>query len=201
MRGTFILPLYPLDEAVLLPGEKLGIGAPDQAARAILERARGFGGTLVASLIDGSSVHEVGVTALVSGEGSASVSLHGVSRCRLLSLVDEDVALVRAERFPEAAAGEGRDSSLARLLLGRYERFCQRMGKALRAPASRSDLSAITWSITADLGLSAEQQQGFLNVPDPRTRGKLLLVAVRELEGRERFLRPWAHLRSSKPWN
>jgi hypothetical protein len=65
----------------------------------------------------------------------------------------------------------------------------------------QNDLSGLTWRITAELGLSTEQQQSFLSVPDPLTRGKLLLVAVRELERRERFLRRWAHLRSTTPWN
>ena len=63
------------------------------------------------------------------------------------------------------------------------------------------DLSTLTWRITAELGLTAEQQQNFLNVPDPLTRGRLLLLAVRELERRERFLRRWAHLRNTTSWN
>jgi hypothetical protein len=73
-----------------------------------------------------------------------------------------------------------------------------------RCPAGEqgaSDLSSLTWRITAGLGLSAEQQQGFLNVPDAVTRGRLLLVALRELEKRERFLRPWAHMRAGAEWN
>jgi len=185
---------------VLLPGERISLRG-GEVAQPILERARGFGGAVVASLVDGESVHEVGVTAVVAGEEGGEASLHGVCRCRLLALVSDEVTLVRAERFPEPARDANRVGALARLLLARYERLCQRTGKAQVPLPSRSDLSALTWKITAEVGLSTDQQQGFLNVPDPLTRGRLLLVAVREVEQRERFLRRWAHLRSARPWN
>jgi Lon protease-like protein len=201
VRGVFTLPLYPLQGAVLLPGERVSVPWGREAMRAILERARGFGGVVVASLADGESVHEVGVTAMVSDEGEGDAALHGISRCRLLSLASEDVTLVRAESYPEGSPAGKRGTPVARLLLSRYSRLCQRLGKALVTPARRQDLSAVTWRITADLGLSAEEQQGFLNVPDPLTRGKLLLLALRELERRERFLRRWTHLRTTTSWN
>jgi len=195
-----VLPLYPLQDIVLLPGEQCGLAPESEHLRAIVERARDFGGAVVASLADGESVHEVGVTAIVSGEPESEASLYGVSRCRLLSLVSEDVPMVRAERFPEAPAAEQRQATVARLLHTRYERLLLRVG---REPAgiSPQDLTALTWKVTADIGLPAEQQQGFLNVPDPVTRGRLLLLALRELERRERFLKPWAHLRTTAPWN
>jgi len=201
MRGVFTLPLYPLQGTVLLPGERVGVPWKREAIRSILERARGFGGVVVASLADGDSVHEVGVTAIVGDEGEGEATLHGISRCRLLSLASEDVTLVNAESYPEGSAEEKRATPVARLLVSRYSRLCKRIGKALAAPAGHGDLSAVTWRITADLGLSAEEQQGFLNVPDPLTRGKLLLLALRELERRERFLRRWAHLRTTTSWN
>jgi Lon protease-like protein len=201
MRGVFTLPLYPLEGAVLLPGERVNLHPARIGTRAILERAQGFGGAVVASLVDGESVHEVGVTAMVADESEGETALHGVSRCRLLSLVTDDVTLVRAERYPEQPLAGRREEPTAHLLLAHYERLCQRLGKDLAAGIRQNDLSGLTWRITAELGLSTEQQQSFLSVPDPLTRGKLLLVAVRELERRERFLRRWAHLRSTTPWN
>lgn len=195
-----MLPLYPLQDAVLLPGERCSLAEAGRSPGVIVERARGFGGAVVASLADGESVHEIGVTAIVSGDVDGETVLYGVSRCRLLSLVSEEVAMVRAERFPERPAAEQRQATVARLLHTRYQRLRIRLGREAAAVTS-SDLTALTWKVTADLGMPAEQQQGFLNVPDPLTRGRLLLLALRELERRERFLHPWAHLRTTTPWN
>jgi len=200
VHTAFILPLYPLDNTVLLPGERVALRG-SELTRPILDRAHGFGGAVVASLVDGESVHEIGVTAVVSGDEGGDACLHGVCRCRLLALVSDEVTLVRAERFPEPARNAHRTAALSRLLLARYERLCQRTGRTPARPPSHSDLSAVTWRITAEVGLSTEQQQGFLNVPDPLTRGRLLLLAVREVERRERLLRRWAHLRSAGSWN
>ena len=200
MRSVFTLPLFPLEGEVLLPGERVSVAGTRVATRAILSRAEGFGGAVVASLVDGESVHEVGVMAMVADEGEGETALHGVSRCRLLSLLSDEVTLVRAERYPEEGPTPA-DAPVARLLRARYERLRRQIGKELGAPLRARDLSALTWRVTAALGLSAEQQQSFLNVPDPVTRGKLLLLAVRELERRERFLRRWVHLRNTNPWN
>jgi hypothetical protein len=200
MRGVFVLPLYPLQDVVLLPGERCSLTQAGRTSTGIVERARAFGGAVVASLADGESVHEIGVTAIVSGDPDGETALFGVSRCRLLSLVSDEVAMVRAERFPERPAAEQRQATVARLLHTRYQRLRLRLGReATTAPTN--DLTALTWKVTAELGLPAEQQQGFLNVPDPLTRGRLLLLALRELERRERFLHPWAHLRTATPWN
>jgi hypothetical protein len=128
MRSVFVLPLYPLEDIVLLPGERCGLASSSEQLRAIVERAHDFGGAVVASLADGESVHEVGVTAIVSGEPGSEASLYGVSRCRLLSLVSEDVPMVRAERFPEAPAEEQRQATVARLLHTRYQRLLLRVG-------------------------------------------------------------------------
>ncbi len=201
MRGVFTLPLFPLEGEVLLPGERVNVPGARLGTRAILSRAEGFGGAVVASLVDGESVHEIGVTAIVSADPDGDPGLFGISRCRLLSLVSDDVTLVRAERYPEEAPTGRGEEPVARLLLARYERLRQRIGKEASAQARAQDLSALTWHITAELGLSAEQRQSFLSVPDPVTRGKLLLLAVRELERRERFLRRWAHLRNTNSWN
>jgi hypothetical protein len=200
MRGAFVLPLYPLEGAVLLPGARCTVTGPGNAVHAAIERARSLGGAVIASLADGESVHEIGVTAMIADEDDGATALHGVGRCRLIALVDDEVLMVRAERYPEAPVAEGRRGPVARLLHARYERLRLRIGREGTGPVQQ-DLSALTWRITADLGLPAEQQQGFLNVPDPLTRARLLLVAVRELERRERFLRPWAHLRRTNPWN
>jgi len=200
MRGAFVLPLVPLQDVVLLPGERCALSGSGKPSSAILERAGAFGGAVVASLADGDSVHEIGVTAIVSTDADGDSGLFGISRCRLLSLVNDDVAMVRAERFPERPAAERRQTTVARLLHKRYRRLMDRLGRELGAVPD-SDLTALTWKVTAELGLPAEQQQGFLNVPDPLTRGRLLLLALRELERRERFLHPWAHLRTTNPWN
>ena len=196
-----MLPLYPLEGRVLFPGQDLRVQDPSEANAAALTRAEAYGDTLVASLIDGASVHEIAVTALVSRPDGDEVNLHGVARCRLLALVDEATPLVRARRLPDAPASADRASYLAALLLARYERLCRALGRPHSPSRIAPDLAAITWSVTADLNFTAEQQQGFLNMPDAVTRGRLLLVAVRELERRERFLRPWAHLRAAAPWN
>ena len=166
----------------------------------MLASARERGGTVVASLVDGESVHEVGVTAIVDESADGGTFLHGVSRCRLVSLQPDDALMVRAERFPEQKIVERRGGPVGRLLHAHYGRLCTRLGRET-AVARHSDLSALTWCITADLGMPPEQQQGFLNVPDPLSRARLLLLAVREFERRERFLRQWAHLRSTNPWN
>jgi len=201
MRGVFTLPLFPLEGEVLLPGERVSVPGARLGTRAILTRAEGFGGAVVASLVDGESVHEVGVMAMVADEEEGDTTLHGISRCRLLSLHSDEVTLVQAERYPEEDAKGTNEQRVARLLLARFERLRQRLGKDLGAPVRSQDLSRLTWRITAELGLSAEQQQGFLSVPDSVTRGKLLLLAVRELARREQFLRRWAHLRNPNPWN
>ncbi len=200
MRGVFLLPLYPLQGLVLLPGERCAVPSASGDRRGVLARARDHGGAVVASLADGESVHEVGVTAIVGESGEGAASLHGVSRCRLVSLQADDALMVRAERFPEQEIAGPRAARVGRLLGARYERLCARLGRDA-AVAAPFDLTALTWRVTADLGMPADQQQGFLNVPDPLSRARLLLLAVREFERRERFLRGWAHLRTTNPWN
>ncbi len=201
MGTSFVLPLYPLEDTILLPGEDLAQEKGTGWVRNVVRQAHDFGGAVVASLVDGESVHEVGVTALVADESEESVTLHGVTRCRLLTLVHENADLVRAERFPEPPPVPGRARGLAQLLAARYARLCRNLSRPVTLPTDPAALSALTWRVTASLGLTPQQQQGFLNVPDPLTRGRLLLVAVREIERRERFLRPWAHLRVGTPWN
>ena len=195
-----MLPLYPLQGQVLLPGESFAVPAGADERRAALARARDHGGAVVASLVDGERVHEVGVTAIVNESAEGATSLHGVTRCRLVSLQSSDALMVRAERFPESEVAERRGDAVGRLLHARWGRLCLRLGREVATPP-RGDLSALTWRVTAGLGMPSEQQQGFLNVPDPLTRARLLLLAVREMERRERFLRQWAHLRSTNPWN
>jgi hypothetical protein len=200
MRGVFVLPLYPLQGLVLLPGERCVIPFENGGPPAALARARDHGGAVVAALVDGESVHEVGVTAIVSDSAEGGTSLHGVARCRLVSLRNDDALMARAERFPDQEVAERRGGPVSRLLHARYGRLCLRLGRDAAVPPF-GDLSALTWRITAGLGMPPEQQQGFLNIPDPLTRARLLLLTVRELERRERFLRRWAHLRNTNPWN
>lgn len=201
MGGSFVLPLFPLRGAVLLPGETVRVPASEVSGWSAVRAADGFGGAMVAALMDGDSVHEVGVTAVIKEQERDELELRGVNRCRLLSLVDADVPLVKAERFPEKAAAQKRSAALNKLLRRRFRRLCRAIGKSPGPSPERAGLSTLTWRVAATLDLTAEQQQGFLNVPDALTRGKLLLVVVRELEKRERFLRRWAHLRTAEPWN
>lgn len=201
MAASFVLPLLPLEETVLLPGETLAAPRGTAWVKDLLGHARAWGGAVVTSLVDGDSVHEVGVTAIVGLENEEQPSLRGISRCRLLGLVGESLPLVRAQRFPDGVVTAERAAALARLLTARYVRLCERRSRPCDIARHGRDLGSITWQVTAGLGLSAEQQQGFLNVPDPVTRGRLLLVFLRELERRERFLRPWSHLRPETSWN
>lgn len=199
MSGISILPLFPLTEAVLLPGENRHL-APPPAPSGALQRAEQGAGTLVASLLDGDSVHEIGVRAQVVESSERAIALRGLARCRLIALEDPAVPLVRVEDYPEAREDRRRAKGVANLLLRRYVRLCASLKRPARPP-ERPDLSSLTWRVLAESGLTPEQQQGFLNVPGPVTRGRLLLVVVRDLERRERFLRGWAHLRDGADWN
>lgn len=196
---SVVLPLFPLTDAVLLPGEDRQLVRPPAPCNAI-QHAQLGGGTIVASLLDGDSVHEIGVRAQIVESSERALCLRGVSRCRLLSLEDPSVPLVRVEEYPDAQEDSHRAHELSRLLLRRYVRLCTNLRRPARLPGDPS-LSNLTWRILADSGLSPEQQQGFLNVPGPVTRSRLLLVVVRDLERRERFLRGWAHLRDGADWN
>jgi Lon protease-like protein len=201
MRGSFALPLFPLESNVLLPGQRLALGESTSMTAAVLERARDFGDAVVASLVDGDSVHEIGVTAMVSGCKEEAPELCGIARCRLLSVRPDGVPIVTVQSYPEVAPAGARAESTTRLLRACYLRYCERFGREVKLPQNDDDLSALTWELTAQLGLGADQQQGFLVVPDAWTRGRLLLAAIRELELKERFLRPWAWLRSAAQWN
>ncbi len=199
MSGITVLPLFPLTEAVLLPGEERQLAPPATPCRA-LEHAQRRGGTLVTSLLDGDSVHEIGVRAQVLESSEQGVALRGLARCRLIALEDAGIPLVRVEDYPEAREDTGRARGVESLLRRRYLRLCANLGRPARPPGS-GGLSSLTWRVLADSGLHPEQQQGFLNIPGPVTRGRLLLVVVRDLERRERFLRGWAHLRGGADWN
>jgi hypothetical protein len=198
MAGVSILPLFPLTDVVLLPGEERQLAPPPPCLA--LEHARQGRGTLVASLLDGDSVHEIGVRAQVLESSAAGIALRGLARCRLIALEDAEIPLVRVEDYPEAREPSGRARELETLLRRRYLRLCANLGRPARPP-NTPGLSSLTWRVLAESGLSPEQQQGFLNVPGPVTRGRLLLVVVRDLERRERFLRGWAHLRGGADWN
>jgi hypothetical protein len=52
MGATFVLPLYPLEEAVLFPGATLTVAPPPGWLTGIVGSARDFGGAVVASLVD-----------------------------------------------------------------------------------------------------------------------------------------------------
>jgi len=202
MPATFVLPLFPLEGRVLLPGHELRVQGLSEASAAAVEHAEGYRGALIAALADGASVHEVAVTAFVSAADD-EITLRGVARCKLLALADGGGSpLVRAERLPDAPAGGERAARLAALLHARHAKVCRTLGRPLPpARGPHPDLATLTWTVTAELSLTAEQQQGLLNVPDALTRGRLLLAALRDLERRERFLRPWARLRDGAAWN
>lgn len=201
MGATFVLPLCPLRGAVLLPGARIEVPALGPEAESAAAAASDYGHTVVASLADGETVHEVGVMAAVDDVSPERPQLHGLGRCRLLALVDEDVPLVRAERFPERTISPPRAEALASLLDRRFGRLRARLGRPVPARKGVEPLGALTWRVAAGLELTADQQQGFLNVPDALTRAKLLLMVLRKIERRERFIRQFSHLRTDQPWN
>jgi len=201
MASSFVLPLCPLEGAVLLPGGDLRLHLGVSRVQSLVGQASGYGGAVVVSLADGDAVHEVGVTALVSEDDDRAAALHGVTRCRLLDLVSGATPLVRAERYPDSTVHDRRADALGRLLVACYNRLCRHLALPTGGPRPAEGLAAITWRIVGELGLSADRQQGFLNVADPVTRGRLLLVTLRELQRRESFLRPWGHLRGGAAWN
>lgn len=200
MPSSFVLPLCPLEGVVLLPGADLRLRLGADRLQSLVDQASGYGGAVVVSLADGEAVHEVGVTALVS-EDDDSAALHGVTRCRLLDLVSGAKPLVRAERYPDCTVHDRRAAALGRLLLAHHARLCRALDRPAHAPRPADGLATITWRIVGELGLSPDQQQGFLNVADPLTRGRLLLLTLRELQRRAGFLRPWGHLRGGAAWN
>jgi Lon protease-like protein len=200
MRSDFVLPLLPLDEAVLFPGGEMRLVGRSRLERGVLAESQSFGDRLIASLKDGEAVHEVGVLAAVSRD-EGGLRLEGLDRLRLVELVQEDPPLVKAQKFPDLPGHPAhRVLPLLRLLGARFDKLCRNLGRPAGAMPG-TDLAALTWQVAAAIGLSVEQQQGFLNIPDPVTRGRLLLAAVRDVERRERFLRPWAHLRPAADWN
>lgn len=200
MRKGFVLPLFPLENAVLFPGGELRVSSASRLERSVVAHARAFKDQVVASLRDGESVHEIGVQAALSRNGEG-LHLRGLCRCRLLEMVQEEPPVVRALGYPDTLGQNAqRAAPIMRLLGARFARLCRTLGRPA-APLSAPDLAALTWGVAAGLGLTVEQQQGFLNVPDSVTRGRLLLATMREIERRERFLRPWAHLRSTAEWN
>ena len=199
MATPLILPLLPLDGEVLLPGQRLELSSE------ATWRAGAWGnapeGPVAVSLRDDDTVHEIGVIAGVDSSGE-QYSLHGLRRCRLLALVQERLPpMVEVEPLAESPSEDPRGSRLAHLLHRRFENLCQQIGRTQAPATALLTLSPLTWTVVASLGLSADQQQGFLNVSDPLARGRLLLLAIRELSQRERFLRPWGHLRSGSQWN
>ncbi len=187
---------------MLLPGGTLRVSTREATGEDAITAASRFGDEVVAAYAEGDSVHGVGVTATVEALDEGSATISGLARCKLLGLVPGEVALVEVELFPEDGGPGGRPTRpLASLLLRRYGRLCRRLGWPVPTPSLRADLSALTWQVAARVGVSAEERQGFLNVPDPVTRAKLLLLAVREVERRERLLRPFAHLRTDATVN
>lgn len=194
------VPLIPLDGEVLLPGHRLDVSS----LSSWLSRGsnpEGSDGPVAAALRDEDSVHEIGVIANLEKDED-SLRLHGLSRCRLLAMVQDSLpTMVQVERLSEPQQTGRRSDRLADLLRRRFLSLRRQLGKPGPTLGPDLRLSPLTWTVIASLGLSADQQQGFLNLADPLDRGRLLLLAIRELGQRERFLRPWAHLRDEYQWN
>lgn len=203
MTAGYVLPLYPLDGFVLLPTQKVAVTPAGPVASELIRRAARYDAQLVASFFEDEAVHEVGVRARVfpvEGEREAAI-FEAVSRCRLLGLVAEDVPMVRAEDFPDRPRPPVRQEALRRLLLRRFSRLFGERDRDFCRKLSGLALDRLTWTLTPTLNLDLEQQQGLLNLADPVARGQVLLLAIKELERRERFLRPFAWLRKGGQWN
>lgn len=198
---AFVLPLLPLEQTVLLPSVEIEVPPGGPLAQRALARAQQQDGLLVVSLYEEEAVHEVGVKALVIAEKQGSVQLRGLQRCRLRQLVPDVVPMVEAEPYPDTGSALSRENPLRRLLMRRFARLALRLQWSLPEGFGALDLAALTWKIAAALDLETSQKQGLLNVPDAVTRGKILLLAVRDAERRERFLRPFARLRVGGQWN
>lgn len=203
MQAGYLLPLYPLEGLVLLPTMQVEVTPLGSTAHQVLRRAHDHGNVLVASFYEEEAVHEVGVKARVVplAEKEGSVIFYGLQRCRLRRLVQEEVPMVMAEDFPDTGSLPTRAEPLRRLLLRRVARLCARLPKEAPQDLWAADLETLTWRLTSLLALSVDQQQGLLNVPDALTRGRILLLALRDAERRERFLRPFASLRHGGQWN
>lgn len=203
MSDSFILPLYPLDGVVLLPTLRVEIHPLGPMAERVLRRAERHQNLVVASFFEDDSVHEIGVKARVisSEEAEGPRFFEGVGRCRLRHLLPDEVPVVLAEDFPDAPVPVHQADPLRRLLLRRFLKLSARLQRPPRPELKAVNLEALTWRLTAELNLDLSQQQGLLNVPDALTRGKILLLALRDVERRERLLRPYAHLRQNGQWN
>lgn len=75
------------------------------------------------------------------------------------------------------------------------------MDRKLCAGFCALSLQTLTRRLTAHLWLEPGQQQGLLNLADPLARGQILLLALRELEKRQNFLRPFRWLQKGGRWN
>lgn len=203
MQAGFVLPLYPLDGFVLLPTLEVEVTPVGAVALEVIRRAFEHNDLLVASLYEDEAVHEVGVRAQVvaSGEKKGSVIFRGLSRCRLRQLEAEDIPMVRAENFPDTPRSFKRQEPLRRLLLRRFSRVWSEVDRELCDGLRVLTLETLTWRLTAQLRLEPGQQQGLLNLADPVARGQVLLLALRELERRQRFLRPFMWLQKGGEWN
>lgn len=203
MQRSFVLPLYPLEGFVLLPCMHVEVTPIGRVANELIRRASQYDHTLVASYFEDDAVHEVGVKAKVvpASEEKPGAVFRALSRCRLRELVDEDIPMVRAEDFPDAPRSPSRQESLRRLLLRRFSRLWWYKDPELCSTLRNLQLDFLTWHLVPHLALKLDQQQGLLNLPDPVVRGQVLLLAIKDLERRERFLRPYARLRHGGTWN
>lgn len=203
MQAGFLLPLYPLDGFVLLPTLELEVTPVGPVALEVIRRSSQHHNLLVTSLYEDEAVHEVGVRAEVvaATEGRGKVVFRGLNRCRLRRLEAEDIPMVRAEDFPDTPRPLKRQESLRRLLLRRFSKLWCEVNRELCEGLRVLSLEALTWRLTAQLRLEPGQQQGLLNLADPLARGQILLLALRELEKRQRFLRPFMWLQKGGQWN
>ncbi|MFN3414644.1 MAG: LON peptidase substrate-binding domain-containing protein [Thermoanaerobaculum sp.] len=203
MQAGFVLPLYPLDGFVLLPTLEVEVTPVGAVAQEVIRRASAHDDLLVASFYEDEAVHEVGVQAQVipTDKSQGSVIFRALSRCRLRQLEAEDIPMVRAEHFPDTPRPMQRQEPLRRLLLRRFSRLWRDADRKLSDGMRTLSLETLTWHLTAKLQLEPSQQQGLLNLADPVARGQVLLLALRELEQRQRFLRPFMWLRKGGQWN
>jgi len=178
------LPVFVLEDAVLLPGAVAQLSTGDSGARRAAEIARSEDKRVVVALsAEGDlGVHPIAALARVEGVGrSLGVVVAGVGRVRVLAIEEgeplptgrvEEIAPLAAPRTPEVEALALEARRLAREILELLPAVPPQVGQALDGiedPAALADLLA--HYVPAD----AKEKQKALEALDPVERLKLVV--------------------------